>query len=445
MLSVVVMIGRSNVGKSTLFNRLTKTKRALVDNFPGVTRDRLYGLVRAEGHLFTLVDTAGFDLAIDQDLGSKVYDQINLALIEATIILFLVDGKTGLNPLDQEIVRFLRCMAKPVIYVVNKVDNLVQVDAAQEFQVLGGGTLNFISAAHGLGIRDMIRNIINVLPPQLEKSDQNDSVDDIQLRIALIGRPNVGKSSLLNALLGQSRAVVSDIPGTTRDTIDTFICRRNRKYLLMDTVGIRRRGRIKYGLEKIGVYRSLKVIENCHVVLLVIDAFNELVEQDLHLVGQVVSAKKALIVILNKWDLLAKNPKHQERVHKQIKNKIKNFASWALILCLSAKTGKGISKILPYIDRVWFDYSKRIATGPLNQVLKAILLRHSPPFLRRRQLKFYYASQISIQPPTIVLFVNNYKAIHYSYQRYLVNELRRVLQLNYSPLVLIFRSREKSL
>ncbi len=437
---IVAIVGRPNVGKSTLFNRLTRTRRALVDDLPGVTRDRLYGPVEADGRRFILVDTGGFDPPADQALAHEVHAQIELALAEADAVLFLADGRAGLNPLDQEVARRLRRTAKPVIYAVNKVDGPAQEDAAQEFQALGVDGLHFISAAHGLGVRDLVEAILDALPAQPEAGEDVEEAEDGPVRVALLGRPNVGKSSLVNALLGESRVVVSDIPGTTRDAVDTPLRRGGRDYLLVDTAGIRRQGRVERGLEKAGVFRSLRALERCHIAVLVVDASEGITDQDLHLAGQALEAKRGLVLVLNKWDLLAKDPDRQEQVREQAR-KLERFAPWAPVAQLSAKTGKGLSKLLPLVDKVWADYGKRLATGPLNQVLEAILAHHTPPASGGRRLKFYYASQVSTRPPTVVLFVNDPKAVHFSYRRYLLNELRRALELSHSPLVLAFRQR----
>jgi GTP-binding protein len=366
-----------------------------------------------------------------------VHAQIELALAEADAVLFLADGRAGLNPQDHEVARRLRRTAKPVIYAVNKVDGPTQENAAHEFYALGVEKLHFISAAHGLGVAEILQELAAALSPAEEKQEDDENAP---VRVALVGRPNVGKSSLVNALLGQTRVVVSDMPGTTRDAVDTPLHKNGRDYLLIDTAGIRRQGRVARGLEKAGVFRSLRALSRCHVAVAVIDAGEGVTDQDLHLVGEAAEANRGLALVLNKWDLLAGRPDLQKKVREQAR-KVNRFAPWTPVLTLSAQTRKGPAKLLPVVDQVWADYNKRLATGPLNQALEGILAHHQPPSAGGRRLKFYYASQVSTRPPMVVLFVNDPLAVHFSYKRYLLNELRQALGLTHSPLVLAFRAR----
>jgi GTP-binding protein len=425
------------VGKSTLFNRLTKTRQALVDDLPGVTRDRLYGKAEAEDRRFSLVDTGGFDPPADQAFAAQVHAQIELALQEADVILFLVDGAHGLSPLDQEVANRLRQRHKPVITAVNKVDGPEKEAQAQEFHALGLAPLHFISAAHGYGVRGLLSEIAEALPPAKPESEQADS--EI-VRVAILGRPNVGKSSLLNALVGGERAVVSEVAGTTRDAVDTPWQAGGKDYLFIDTAGIRRQGKVKPGLDKAVVFRSLRAIERCQVAVVVADASEGLADQDLRVAGQAMEAHRALVLVMNKWDLLKGKTDDQKEVKRQVQRLLK-VAPWAPQLYLSAKTGSGVSKLLPTINLVFADFCRRLATGPLNKSLEEIIARHQPPMVKGRRLKFYYASQVSTRPPTIVLFVNDPKAVHFSYQRYLNNQFREAMKLNNAPLRLIFRQR----
>lgn len=442
MTPIVAIVGRPNTGKSTLFNRLTRSRQALVDNIAGVTRDRLYGVVVYDDRRFNLIDTGGFDPPADQAFAAEVHAQIELALAEADLVLFLADGKAGLSPADQEVARRLRRVDKPVIYAVNKVDGAEKEDAAQEFQALGVERLHFVSAAHGYGLRDLLDDILEQLPPEEEPEvpAEGEDLPAPPVRVALLGRPNVGKSSLLNALVGGPRVVVSDVPGTTRDAIDTPISRDGQEYVLIDTAGIRRQGRVDRGLEKAGVFRSLRAVERSHVVVAVIDADAGLADQDLRLVGQAITAQRALIVALNKWDLLARRPEAQKAMADAVQ-RIAKIAPWAPVIKLSAKTGRGVDKLLPMVDQVYEEYGTRLGTSPLNQALEALTERHHPPMVKGRRIKFFYATQVGVRPPRVVAFVNDPEAVHFSYRRYLLNGLREAMGLTKAPLVLEFRPR----
>lgn len=437
MSGIVAVVGRPNVGKSTLFNRLTKTRQALVDDMPGVTRDRLYGRVYVDGREFTLVDTGGFDPPADQPFAAEVHSQIQLALDEADVVLFLADGRAGLNPQDHEVVQRLRRTAKPVLFAVNKIDSPQMTDAAAEFYALGVDHLSFISAAHGLGVGDLVDEIVALLPPD---EDAVGDEEPPEIRVALIGRPNVGKSSLINRLVGGDRVVVSEVPGTTRDAVDTPLVVGGRRYLLIDTAGVRRPGRVGRGLERAMVFRSLRAIERAHVAAVVLDAAEGAADQDLRLVGQALDANRAVIAVLNKWDLVSGDPAAGERVRRSLSESLK-FAPWAPILTTSAASGKGVGKLLPLVAQLYDEFNRRVSTGQLNKALEEITGHHPPPFIKGRRLKFYYASQVAVRPPTVVIMVNNPKGVHFSYQRYLNNELRSVLGLTMSPLRLIFRER----
>jgi GTP-binding protein len=423
------------VGKSTLFNRLTRSRRALVDDLPGVTRDRLYGTVEAGDRGFRLVDTGGFDPPADQAFADEVHAQVELALEEADLVLFITDGRQGLSPLDFQAADKLRRTKKPVILAVNKVDGPTLENDAQEFHSLGIEQVHFISSAHGRGIPDLVDDILAALPPgQVE--DETDGA----LRVALVGRPNVGKSSLVNALTGQPRVVVSEVRGTTRDAVDTPFSLDGVDYLLIDTAGIRRQGKVKRGLEKAGVFRSLRVLERAHVAVAVVDASEGVTDQDLRVAGQAFEAHRGLIVALNKWDLVPRDAKSRGEVMEQAKYALR-FAPWAPMLTMSALRGRGVDKLPPLVNQVYEQYSRRVDTGPLNRALEAILEKHQPPIVGRRRLKFYYASQVSSRPPTVVIFVSDPKGVHFSYRRYLTNELRRFMGLDIAPLRLILKER----
>jgi len=430
MTALVAIVGRPNVGKSTLFNRLTKTRQALVDDLPGVTRDRLYGRVETPEGAFTLIDTGGFDPPADQSFATEVQSQIQAALAEADVILFLADGRQGMGPADFEVADTLRRTEKPVILAVNKLDSPDLDAAAAEFHALGLDRVHFISSAHGRGIAGLLQAIFELLSPASKEAEPE---DENRVGVALLGKPNVGKSSLLNALLGEPRVVVSEVPGTTRDAVDTFFQKDGKSYLLIDTAGIRRQGKIRQGLEKASVFRALRTMERTQVAVVLIDAADGVSDQDLRVAGLTVEAHRGLILVLNKWDLLKDDVEAQKKVKFQLEAVLK-FAPWAPVLTLSAKTGKGVGKLLPVVDEVFAAYNRRLETGPLNKALSQILAHHTPPMVKGRRLKFYYATQVGTRPPTIVIFVNDPPAVHFSYRRYLNNALREALGLKVAPL-----------
>lgn len=440
MSAIVAIVGRPNVGKSTLFNRLTGSRRALVDDLPGVTRDRLYGRVRPSAGDFILVDTGGFDPPADQAFASEVHAQVELAMAEADLILFLTDGKVGLSPLDYEVAGRLRSAAKPVVLAVNKIDGPEKEPDAAEFHALGIDPLLAVSSAHGYGVGELTETIAGLLPPGPE-DEAEDQEGQIPVRVGLLGRPNVGKSSLLNALVGSDRVVVSDVAGTTRDAIDTPLTLDGREYVLIDTAGIRRPGKVARGIEKAGVFRSLRTLERCHVAVVLVDAGEGVTDRDLHIAGQAVQAHRGLVLALNKWDLMKGRAQDQRELLERAKGALK-FAPWAPVITMSAKTGRGVAGLLPAVDEVWAQYSTRLETGPLNRGLQEALEHHQPPMVKGRRLKFYYATQVSVRPPTVVLFVNDPKAVHFSYRRYLANELRRLMGLDKAPLRMMLRARE---
>jgi GTPase len=436
---IVAIVGRPNVGKSTLFNRLTKTRRALVHDLPGVTRDRLYGQAKAGDREITLVDTGGYDPPADQAFADEVHAQVEVALDQADLVLFLTDGRVGLSPLDNEVAHSLRRTKKPVILAVNKVDGDKIEEAAQEFHALGLEKVHFISASHGRGVPDLLDDIAAMLPPAEEKDD-DEQAERPPVRVALLGRPNVGKSSLINRLTGEDRVVVSDVPGTTRDAVDTPIFKNNQEYVLIDTVGIRRQGKVKRGIEKAGVFRSLRAMERAHVAVCVLDVSEGVTEHDLALIGQAVENYRGLILMLNKWDLLAGDKYKEDEVKHRIERALR-FAPWAPVIYSSALTGKGVNRLLPTVDKVYADYNRRVETGPLNRALETMVERHQPAMRRGQRLKFFYATQVGVRPPHVVVFVNYPKEVHFSYRRYLINEFRSFMRLGRSPLKLTLKER----
>lgn len=437
MKPIVAIVGRPNVGKSTLFNRITRTKDALVDNFPGVTRDRHCGDANWNDIEFTLVDTGGFTEG--DDFADQVRFQVHQAITDADVILLLLDGREGVSPFDKDILNLLRSVVKPIFYAVNKIDGAEQEIFLSEFYQLGLETLYPLSAEHRYGLTDLLDEIARVLSA-LGGGPIPDQADDT-IRVAVVGRPNVGKSSLINRILGQNRLLVSDIPGTTRDAIDS-VCKLNGKsYLLVDTAGIRRKGKVSRKLEKFSIIKALRSLDRCDVALMVMDASEGVTDQDISIAGYAYDRGCGCIMLLNKWDLVEKDNNtvkaHYERLHVQAK-----FLNFAPAMTISALTGQRVTKIFKLVDEVYAQYAQRIPTGRLNRILEKAIEKNTPSLHRGRRIKFYYAAQISTRPPTIVCFVNYPQAVHFSYKRYLLNQLREGSGLDKTPIRLMFRQRE---
>jgi GTP-binding protein len=440
-MALVAIVGRPNVGKSTLFNRMSGTRRALVDDIPGVTRDRNHARVSWEGRSFAVVDTAGFVAAEAGDFEESTRRQIDLALAEADVILFVTDAKAGLNPEEAALADLLRRTAKPVLYVVNKVDGVEQDALVADFYRLGVTELHAVSAAHGLGVADLLDAIVARLPG--DPAD-HDAIDEDRVAVAVVGRPNVGKSTLVNALLRAPRVLVSDRPGTTRDAIDIPFEHAGHSYVLIDTAGIRRRGRTQEKLEKLSVLKALQSIDRSHVAVLVLDGEEGLTDQDLHIAGYIQERFRGCLVVVNKWDVVAQDPRRARTVLGDIRQRLR-FMPHAPLLTISALEGKRVSRILPTVREIFREYAGRVATAAVNQVLTDAVARHEPPLVAGRRLKFYYATQASARPPTFVIFCNQPKAVHFSYERYLLNSFRGALGLRYAPLRLVFRPRRRGI
>ena len=433
--AIVALVGRPNVGKSTLFNRITRTKDALVDDMPGVTRDRNYGEVVWNDTAFTLIDTGGFAQEDEHAFAGSIRIQVEQAVEESDAVILALDGKAGLSPYDSDIISMLRSSQKPVFYAINKIDGFGHEGRLADFYSLGIENPYAISAAHGYGITDLLDDLVKTLP-QAEPEPASDMI-----KIAVVGRPNVGKSSLINRILGEERMLVSDIPGTTRDAIDTVCTVKGKSYLLIDTAGIRRKGRVSERIEKFSIIKALKGLDRCDVAIMVIDASEGVTDQDISVAGYAYNRGCGCIFLLNKSDMIEKEGKKAEkRLHEQLRDSAK-FLNFAPSLIVSALTGFKIPKIFPMIDEVYGQYSTRIGTGPLNRILRAAIEKNEPPLHKGKRLKFYYATQISEKPPTFVLFVNYPEAVHFSYQRYLSNNIREGIGLDKTPLRLIFRLR----
>jgi GTP-binding protein len=506
-LPVVAVVGRPNVGKSTLFNRIVGKRQAIVEDRARTTRDRMYGDTEWNGRRFIIVDTGGLEVDPADPIELKVQEQARLAISEADVILFLVDAVTGLTPADREAAELLRRATAPVIVAVNKTDNTQREADAAEFYELGWDETYPISASHGRGTGDLMDAIVWALPPETPEEiarkerekeadawarevaagrlepfvvgeegdepatdgadgtadeDEADgteapesaaarwdaemaaSDDDEPAAIAFVGRPNVGKSSLLNALLGEDRAIVSEVPGTTRDAIDTTLEWGRSEIVLIDTAGIRRRGKVASGpaAERFSTLRSLKAIGRADVAVLVIDAVEGLTAQDAHVAGYVVEEGRGLVVAVNKWDLVAeKTDRTFDQYVEWIRNEVP-FLDFAPIVSISAKTGQRVGKVLELAVDIWGERRKRVSTGELNRVLRAATERQVPPMVKGRRPKIFYGTQAAVAPPTFVFFANDAASIHFSYRRYLENRLRAEFGFDGTPIKLVFRDRE---
>ena len=507
-LPVVAVVGRPNVGKSTLFNRIVGKRQAIVEDRARTTRDRMYGDTEWNGRRFVIVDTGGLEVDPADPIELKVQEQARLAISEADVILFLVDAVTGLTPADEEAAELLRRATAPVIVAVNKTDNTQREADAAEFYELGWEETYPISASHGRGTGDLMDAIVWALPPETpdelarkerekeadawarevaagrlepfvvgEEGDEAEtdgaegpaadadgdneteapeaaaarwdaemaaSDDDEPAAIAFVGRPNVGKSSLLNALLGEDRAIVSEVPGTTRDAIDTTLAWGRSEIVLIDTAGIRRRGKVASGpaAERFSTLRSLKAIGRADVAVLVIDAVEGLTAQDAHVAGYVVEEGRGLVVAVNKWDLVAeKTDRTFDQYVEWIRNEVP-FLDFAPIVSISAKTGQRVGKVLELAVDIWGERRKRVSTGELNRVLRAATERQVPPMVKGRRPKIFYGTQAAVAPPTFVFFANDAASIHFSYRRYLENRLRSEFGFDGTPIKLVFRDRE---
>jgi len=436
---VVAIVGRPNVGKSTLFNRIVGGLVAIVENTPGVTRDRLYFDAEWLGKKFTLIDTGGIEFKDETTpLSSKMKQQAEIAVDEADVIMFLVDAKSGITPDDQQIARYLRKSSKPVLLVANKVEKFTRFEAeAHEFLPLGFGDPIPISAVHGMNTGDLLDTLVSALP-----EDAAADYDPDVIKIAVIGRPNVGKSSIVNMLLGEERVIVSDIPGTTRDAIDTPFTYEDRNYVLIDTAGIRRKKKISEVTENYSVVRSFRAVDRSDVVLMVINAIEGVTDQDKKIVGYAHEAGKGLILVINKWDLVIKDEKTINKYEKDIREELA-FVLYAPTQFVSAKTGQRINKIMDLVEFVAEQTSRRISTSTLNNLLREWVHLNPPPSDKGVRLKILYATQSSVQPPTFIFFVNDPELVHFSYKRYLENQLRKNFGFEGSPIRMIMRKRDE--
>ena len=438
-LPLVAIVGRPNVGKSSLFNRLVGARKALVRDTPGVTRDRILGKVEWSGRSFLLADTGGLEYGPPSGrLSEKIRLQIQKAIDEADVLVLVVDGRVPVQPLDEQIARSLRRTEKPVICVVNKIDAAGQSDAHYAYYRLGMEPLVPVSAEHGLGVDRLLDGILAVLPSSEESSAEEEEVRPIQL--AVLGHPNVGKSTFVNALLGEERQLVDERPGTTRDAIDTPFAWRGRRFVLIDTAGIRRKGKVKESLEKFAVIKALQSLERCDVSLLLLDAQEGVTEQDAHIGGYILEKGRAVIVLVNKWDLVKERYRNPKRYLDRVREQLAHL-QFAPIVPVSARTGYNLARVLPTVARVEKAYRREIPTGPLNRLLTEATGSHPPPSEGRQARRLYYVTQIQRGPPTFVLFSNLSGEVHFSYQRYLINRIRERFGFEGSPIRLVFRKK----
>lgn len=455
---VLAIVGRPNVGKSSFFNRLIGEQVAIVEDQPGTTRDRIYGDTEWNGVTFTVIDTGGMVLGTaadpgtgpqgevtEEDIMRRTREQAEAAIEEADVILLIVDAKTGMSAADSEIAEILRTSHKPVILAANKADSEERRLNAVEFYALGLGDPIPISSKHSINTGDLLDQVVAAFP----KEDEAAEPEDEQVKIALVGRPNVGKSRLLNAMLGQERVIVSDIPGTTRDAIDTKFEYTegegeeavNYDVTLIDTAGIRRKGRIDPGIERYSVIRTLRAIQRADVVLLVIDATEGITAQDTHIAGYVLEEVKGLVLVVNKWDLVEKDSNTIYEYTDHLRQEL-SFIPYVSFVFISAKYGQRVNKVLPAAIKVAKERSKRVSTGQLNKLVKEAVDAHPPASKPGKWVKFYYATQADVKPPTFIFFTNDAENVHFSYKRYLENQLRGVFGFEGTPIKLVFRTRQ---
>jgi len=430
---IVAIIGRQNVGKSTLLNRLAGKPIAIVADMPGTTRDRIFADISWQGVEFTLVDTGGLELRPQSSVARAVRGQVETAIAEADAIIFLVDTRDGLVPSDLEIAEMLRSSSKPLVLVANKADNARLETEAVEFYQLGLGEPLAISAYHGRGTAELLDRVIRRLPTPSAVETEGEI-----MKLAIVGRPNVGKSTLLNALLGEERAIVDEAPGTTHDAVNTLLDFGGQNVILIDTAGIRRRGRWGVGVERYSVIRALRAIDQADIALLVLDTTELLASQDKHIVGYIQEAAKGVVLVVNKWDLAVSQ--EVAEYNRYIRSQLK-FMSYAPVVYISAKFGQGVDKVMPQAYQVYQERLKRLSTSEVNNVVQQAVAAHNLPRKGSKQLKIFYATQAEANPPTFVFFVNDAKLIHFSYQRYLENKLRQAFGFGGTPLRLVFKTR----
>jgi len=433
---IVAIVGRPNVGKSTLFNKIAGKRISIVEDHPGVTRDRIYTEVEWLDNTFTLIDTGGIEPYSEDIILRQMKRQAEVAIETAEVIVFLVDGQEGITSSDQEVANQLRRTKKNIILAVNKIDAPKYKDNIYEFYNLGLGEPMGISSGQALGLGDLLDEIVKNFSHEGEEAYDEDTI-----KVAVVGKPNVGKSSLVNKILGEERVIVSDIPGTTRDAIDTPFCVGDNKYVFIDTAGMRKRGKVFESIERYSVVRSLTAIERADVCLMLIDGKEGVSEQDSKIAGYIHDQGRAAIIIVNKWDIVEKDDKTIEKYKADINNEL-SFMDYAPMLFISALTGQRVNKVIELVNHVTNQHAMRISTGMLNDVLNEAVLTNQPAVSGGRRLKVYYATQVSVKPPTFALFVNEPSLMHFSYQRYLENQIRKAFSFEGTPVRFLLRKRD---
>lgn len=435
---VVAIVGRPNVGKSTIFNRLIGDRLAIVEDKPGITRDRIYGVSDWNGKSFSVIDTGGIEIDGEDAILKSIRVQAELAIEEADVIVFMCEAKSGLTSSDEEVAQILFRSGKPIVLAINKVDNMKRSEDIYEFYSLGIGDPIGISGSHGTGIGDLLDAVVERLP---DKPDEE--YDEDVIRVALIGRPNVGKSSLVNAILGEERVIVSNVAGTTRDAIDTPFERDGQRYVLIDTAGMRKRGKVYENTEKYSVMRAMKAIERADVVLVVINGEEGIIDQDKHIAGYAHDAGKASIFVVNKWDAIEKDDKTMQNFERTIRDHFL-FMTYAPVVFLSALTKQRLQKLLPVVQHVAQQHALRIATHLVNDVVSDAVAINPPPTDKGRRLRINYVTQVAVKPPTIIVFVNDPSLMHFSYERYLENKIRAAFNFDGTPIRIFTRRKSEN-
>lgn len=431
----VAIVGRPNVGKSTLFNRLAGERIAIVEDKPGITRDRIYSSAEWLNHNFSVIDTGGIEIGNEDEMLSHIRAQAELAIQEANVIVFLVDGQNGLTSADREVANLLFRSHKPVVLAVNKLDNPHMLDNRYDFYELGLGEPFPISSAHGTGIGDLLDEVAKHFPEE-EESEYDEDV----IRVAMIGRPNVGKSSMVNSILGEERVLVSNVAGTTRDAVDTPFTRDDKNFVLIDTAGIRKRGKVYENTERYSVMRAMRAIERSDVCCLLINAEEGIIEQDKRIVGYALEAGRAIMILVNKWDVIEKDDKTAHRFEEKIRKEFP-FMPWAPILFVSAKTGQRVSRILDVVEQVAQNHAMRISTSTVNSVIEDATMMTPPPTDKGRKLRINYSTQVAVKPPSFAIFVNEPEIMHFSYERFLENRLRDAFGFEGTPIRIFIRKK----
>jgi len=434
---IVTIVGRPNVGKSTLFNRIAGKRISIVEDTPGVTRDRIYADCEWLDNHFTLIDTGGIEPDTTDTIFAQMRIQAEVAIEMADVVLFMVDGKEGVTAADTEVAQMLRKAKKEVILVVNKMDKFVNDDNVYEFYNLGIGDPVSVSSSEALGIGDLLDEIIFRFDETMNTGEEDDSI-----KIAVIGKPNAGKSSIINKIIGEDRVIVSDIPGTTRDAIDTKFERNEQKYTIIDTAGIRKKSKVLENVEKYSVLRAFTAVERADVCLLVIDADKGVTEQDIRIAGYSHDNNKGMIIVINKWDLIEKDNSTFKEFQEDVRKALA-YADYATIITVSALTGQRVNKILDAVDEVYSFRNLRVSTGVLNDIITEAVLMNQPRMVKGKRLKIYYGTQVAVNPPKFLIFVNDSSIVHFSYERYIENKIRESFEYKGTPIVIEFRSKNE--